>query len=91
MLHIAERGKAATKEEKRDNHKERKGHVGARFIAPSDGRRRSSYRKERKVRKEEVGATGLRLRASGRRAGWSPFFAARCKKLCARREDFGGR
>jgi hypothetical protein len=34
-------------------------------------------RKERKVRKEDVGATG-----------WSPFFAARRKKICATRANF---
>jgi hypothetical protein len=45
--------RATTKEEKRISHKEHKGHVGARFIAPSVIREELFSRKERKVRKKE--------------------------------------
>jgi hypothetical protein len=40
---------------------------------------RSINRKERRVRKEEVGATG-----------WSPFFAAHREKICASRGNHHG-
>jgi hypothetical protein len=47
-------GESATETEKKFNHKGHKDHkVGARFIAPSDGRRGSFNRKERRERKKK--------------------------------------